>query len=177
MKSSCHFYTGASHANCTSGRSLHNLLYPPLHWMHACTVFLCAEPDRIKEFLKSYFSQWNWGFPHPNGAAQLYPHWYLHQLITVAIFWSSRKVPFGPVRLQGFRVLVYMRTDQSGTRGRDFFLYKSAPFWLWECTLPFHWRLCCLGWAKTQKMFLQCTVEQTSTDQSRPMGSTAELFS
>ena len=34
-----------------------------------------------------------------------------------------------------------MRIDQSGSRGGDFSPYKSAPLWLWECTLSFHRRL------------------------------------
>lgn len=64
-------------------------------------------------------------------------HQHLHQPFRVAPFWP-RKVPFGPIKLQGFGVLICMRTDQSGTRTGNLCLHKSAPLWLTEHTFPFH---------------------------------------
>lgn len=98
----------------------------------AYTVFLPCEPALLKEFLESYFIQKDWGFLHPIGSAQLYPHQHLHGPI--------RAMPFGPSKLWAYGVLICMRMNQSGARVGDFCLYKPAPLWLGECTLPFHWR-------------------------------------
>ena len=48
-----------------------------------------------------------------------------------------------------------MRTDQSGARGRDLYLYKPAALWLCECMFPVLGMLCCAGRAETLKRSLQ----------------------
>ena len=55
-KSCSHFYTGASHASCTSGRSQHWAICLGME-LPSCTVFLPSEQALIKEFLESYFNQ------------------------------------------------------------------------------------------------------------------------
>lgn len=57
----------------------------------------------------------------PNGS-----HW----PIRVAPFWPIRTVRLGTIILQGFGILICMRTDQSGTSGKGFCLCRSAPLLL-----------------------------------------------
>ena len=77
-----------------------------------------------------------------------------HQPIRTTPSWPIRTVTFGPIKLWGFGVQVCMRTNQSGTRSRNFCLCKSAlrpvgsfPFhedWgpvVVGYTFSFHWRL------------------------------------
>ena len=93
-------------------------------------------------------SSWN---PISNNRTEVFPHpLELHSYIPISFFTdqleqlhsyhSGQSVSFGPVKLQGFWVLICMRTDQSGTRS-GFSLYTPAPLWLWNCTFPFHLRL------------------------------------
>ena len=156
---SSHFYTGASHTNCISGRSL--------HWTtHICTelpahsVFLPPEPAFLKEFLEPYFNQQDWGFPHLIWAVQLQP-------TRVAPFWAIGTTSFGPMKLQWFGVIC-TRTDQLGASNRVFCPYQLAPLGLWECTSPFHWRLGFSGWAGQHWRCL------ASAEWSRPVQARAE---
>ena len=48
--------------------------------------------------------------------------------IWVALFWPTRTVPFGPIKLQGLRVLICMRMDQWGT-GTGTSVYISQLPW------------------------------------------------
>lgn len=50
-------------------------------------------------------------------------------------------VPFEPIKLQGFEVLIYMKMNQSWSRGVDFYFYKSACLWFSELIVSFHWSL------------------------------------
>lgn len=48
---------------------------------------------------------------------------------------------FGPIKFQWFGVLICMGEDQSGARGGDFSLYKSALLWQWGGTqFPIAWK-------------------------------------
>ena len=78
-------------------------------------------------------------------------------------------------KFQLFGFLICMRMDQTGTRGGDFCLYKSAPVWLCECTFPFPSRLVSLAGAETLNRYCQSRMEQTSTGPSGPIRNRAKL--
>lgn len=121
------------------------------------------------EFLESYFNQQDWGFPHLIRAAQLWP-------TRAALFWPTRTVPFGPIKLWWFGVLICIKTDQSGTRGRYFSSHKPTPF-----SSPLALRVRFPFSRKTELKHQRCledvSPEQTSAAQSRPSKSRVELSS
>lgn len=51
---------------------------------------------------------------------------HLHWPIRVSPFWPIRTALFGPIKPWGSGVLICLKMGQSGTRGGDFCLYKSA---------------------------------------------------
>ena len=81
---------------------------------------------------------------------------------------SDQASDFGTNQIRKFGVLICVRTDQSGTRGRDFSLYKSAPLCPGESIFPFHPRLKTLfPWLKTS---CWTRAEQSRAEQSRWTG-------
>lgn len=88
--------------------------------------------------------------------------------IAPSALWSIRTVYFGPIKLQEFGVFTCVKIGQSGTRGRDFCLYMSAPLWLIEHNFPFHQRLNIIAPQLELKHqdVLPIRVEQTRAEQS-----------
>lgn len=98
---------------------LHSREKPALSSLPA--LFLSCESGLIKELLGTYINHYNWGFPYPVKAVQLW--------LTIL---TNQDGTFGPIKLQKFRVLICMTADLSGARIRDFCPYK--PLWLWVHT-------------------------------------------
>lgn len=112
------------HTDCIWEKTALN--YLPLHWPACLQLGFCHLNHHALR------SSWNCStntikaFPSPPSTSLP---------IRAAPFWITRTLPVGPIKLQELGVLVCMKKDQSGTRGRDLML---GFFWPWVCTLPFH---------------------------------------
>lgn len=116
--------------NCTSGTTLHWTTY-----LHCVPASWASSYKGVPGILFEPIGQR--GFFHSGKAVWLYPHKHLHQPNRAAPSWPIRTVPFEPIKLWGFGFLICMRTDQTGTRDRDFCLYKSAPSLPQRAHFPF----------------------------------------
>lgn len=114
-------------ADSTQGPLLHTALQGrSLHWTAACIVCLPSEPDLIKEFRNIISTNRTQAFTIQWELCSYIPH-HIHQPIRNALFWPIRTVPFEPIKLWGFGVLICVRTGQSGIRSGTFLLYVSSP--------------------------------------------------
>lgn len=81
----------------------------PASALNSCCRCSChlSQPDKGVPGL--LFLPTGQSFPLPIRAVQLQP-------TRVALFWPIRRMPFEPIKLQSFGVLICMRIGQSGTR-------------------------------------------------------------